>query len=135
MAPPQPASIGARCYSGAAGLHDAAPRRFVEPAYRQAERDAEAVQQRGCDHETHAIEHPGTIDRHFGAVRVAMEDRKDSDERHGGENRGRHPGENHKPEYNDRQRDGGLNEGQRNAGGAGNSAERHHNDEGRRDRP
>ena len=81
--------------------------------YGQAERDAEAVQQRGCDHEAachRAIPEPltGISVPWAWPWKIAKMPTSAMAARTGGAI----PDENHKPKYNDRQRDRGLGEGQ-----------------------
>src|SRR3954469_2455578 len=72
---------------GTTELNRARCRRTAEPGDADPKTDADHMQQRRRQHEAKAVLETGGIDRHFGAMRVAMKDRKDADQSHGGGDR------------------------------------------------
>ena len=102
--------------------HEAAAQPEAEPAVglaeapdQQPKRHAGGVQQRGRQHEARRIGRDRGVERHLGAMRVAVEHRERRDHRHGDRDRRldaeRHDG----AEHEHRQRDAGLDERHRDA--------------------
>ena len=93
------------------------------------------MQQRGRQHEARRIGHAGRIDRHLGAVRIAVEDRKRPDQSHGDGHRRLDPDRDDGAEHDHRRRDTEFNERHRDAGHSGRAARRHHQHEARGHEP
>jgi hypothetical protein len=93
------------------------------------------VEERGRQHEARRIGSAGGINRHFTAVRVAMEDRKQCDDAHGDHDRGVARERHDAAEHDHGSGDAKFDERQRHAGHAERRADRHGKDEASRNEP
>jgi hypothetical protein len=102
-------------------------------ARRQADADADRMQQGGRENKAEGVAQPGCIVRHFGAMGVPMEDREETDEPHRRDHGQPDPERHGGTKRHDRQTDAKLDEGQCDAADPDDAAGSHHRQERRRD--